>query len=244
MKTYSLMKKLALGLAVAGLMAHQAGAVTYTAYNLPSGLAGNQSPGGPFSLGNLFTVNSPIQVTALGAFNPSGTFGSGGVSVAIYSVSIDGGNNITSSSVAVNAVNFSGAQAVAGGTQTSFSPVTPVTLADGTYLVVANNYGQTGAAINYNPVSDVSNAMGADSGHGVVSSQAGYYSTSANLNPLGWSYDNPGTGGATSPPRYGAGDFQYNLVAVPETATFATASVALLGLVYVGRCGLRKHKVS
>jgi hypothetical protein len=252
MKTLTSVKKLALGLALGGLFAWQAGATL--AYNFPTVLSGAQPDNGPFSLGNVFTVSAPIEVTALGAFDPGGaSFGAVGVDVAIYSITLSG-TSLTGGSLVTPVVTFSGTQTLLPGTSTAMTGITPVTLAAGTYMVVANNYGAAGALQDYNPAWANGTYPGNPSHTGVNGASAndafgvtflpgaGYNQNSGTLTPSlsgSWSYDDFFAGSA---PRYAAGNFDFT--PVPEAAGFALAAVALLGLVYVGRAYSQKLKLA
>jgi hypothetical protein len=252
MKKLTSVKKLALGLAIGGLFAWQAGATL--AYNFPTTLPGAQPDNGPYSLGNEFTVTAPISVTALGAFDPAGaSFGAVGVDVAIYSITLSG-TAITGGSLVTPVVNFSGTQTLLPGTSTAMTDITPVTLGAGTYMVVANNYGAAGALQDYNPAwangsypsspsSTGVNGASANNAYGVTFVPGGgYFQNSSPLNPslgAGYGYDNLFAGSA---PRYAAGNFDFT--PVPEAAGFALAGIAMLGLVYIGRAYSQKLKVA
>jgi hypothetical protein len=243
MTTCNLMKKLVLGVALSGLFAWQASAIV--AYTFPTSLPGTQ-PDGPYSLGNEFTVTTPIQVTALGAFDPNGaSFGTVGVDVAIYSIILSG-TSVTGGSLVTPVVNFSGTQTLLPGTSTAMQNITAVPLQAGTYMVVANNYGGSGALQDYNPAWALGSYPGSPASSGVNGATAnnaygvtfvpggGYFQPSGPLSQSlggGFGYDNYFSVAA---PRYGAGNFDFT--PVPEAAGFALAGIALLGLVYVGRC--------
>jgi hypothetical protein len=248
MTTCNVVKKLALGVALSGLFAWQASATM--AYNYPSGLVGNQ-PDGPWSLGNVFTVNTPITVNALGAFEPVNGFSSQGVSVAIYSINLDG-TALTGGSLVTSVADFTGTPTPLAGS-TAVQNITPVTLQDGTYMVVANNYG-SGMSVDYNQFWQKTGAslISANLGSAVTFSSNGYAETTRGLGGSidnGWFYDPSGpgiNGGYGQPidttPRYAAGNFEYTFTPVPEAAGFTLAGVGLLGLVYVGRCYRLKLK--
>jgi len=249
MKTFNVMKKLALGVALTGLFVWQAGAIV--AYNYPSTLAAAQPDPGPYSLGDVFAVTTPISVTALGAFDPSGaSFGPVGVEVAIYNIT----TGVVGGTLVTPVVSFSGTQSLLPSTSTAMTAINPVTLGPGIYMVVANNYGAAGALQDYNPAWENGtypgspshtgpNGASANDAYGVIFVPGGGYfqSSSALGSTLGgsWTFDNYY---ALSAPRYGAGNFDFT--AVPEAASFALAAVALLGLVYVGRAYSQKLKLA
>jgi len=233
-------KKLALGLAVTGLVVAQASATV--AYNF-SAATGNQI-GGQFSLGDVFTVNSSISVDQLGVIGGSASASS---DVAIYSINLSGNTITSSSQVALKTGITSGSASANGDLQS----ITPVVLAAGTYLIVANNMGASGVS-DYNPVYDTANGPNFPDSTGVnhvttasspniTFSALGFFASSGSLpaNVNGFTADTFWTGGG---PRYGAGNFDF--APVPEIGVFGTASAGLLGLIYVGRCGLRKRKVA
>jgi hypothetical protein len=244
MKTLISVKKLALGLALGGLFAWQAGATV--AYTTPPGLPGTQQDG-PYTLADVFTPSSSIVVDALGAFTANGNF-SGTVDVAIYAVTSLGGS--VSGSLISPVAAFNGSYTPG----TVFQSIAPVTLAaNSTYMVVANNYGGVnGAAENYNPAWDPANGgiypsnpvhTGSNpliTANGLTFSQIGYYSGSGALgSTLNLNGDTFWTAGG---PHYGAGNFDFT--PVPEAAGFALAGVALLGLVYAGRVYSQKLKLA
>jgi hypothetical protein len=236
MKKHDILKKIGLGLAISALAAYQASAIV--AYNTPTGVtaAGLQTDG-PYILGNEFNVNSAISVTAIGAFNYSGTGFSSPVQVAIYRL-ITG----TWTQVGGTAATFSGSYSpssyVGGNVFTTLG--SSVTLGLGTYAIVAANYGTVanpdwnssldpGAAANQRPIFQ--------NGGGAISMPSGletaFYSSGSSL---GGSLSGLTTGNWGSPnPAFGAGTFQFNLTAVPEADTFAIAAVSMLGLVFIGR---------
>ena len=264
MKTCNAVKKLALVMALSSLVLSGARGQSTIAYNYPAGILGNQ-PNGPWALGNEFSVTTPIQVTALGAFDPSdAAFGNGGVEVAIYSVALgataldpQSGTTapiLNSGTMVVGQVLFSGSYTPLPGTSTVMQNITPVTLELGTYIVVANNYGLGGALDDFNPYYDPS-LISANNDYGVTFTANGYYQGNGSP-PNSLNYANvPGygtlltsfTGGWNAlnvgePPEFAAGNFEFS--AVPEPSSLAIAGVALLGLVCVGRSNLRRHKLA
>lgn len=213
------------------------------AYNFPSNLSGNQ-PGGPLALGSLFTVSQPVEVNSLGVFDSGGDgIGGAGVSVAIYSVTLSGGS-ITAGQLVVSPYNFSGtADALLDGSSTRFHDISPVTLSSGTYLVVANHYGNVNSSErNYNYFVDPNKVVvptANDQANYVAFGRSYYLSADAaswgEALPTGWSL-----GSSDYIPQYAAGNFDFT--PVPEASSFAIAGVGLLGLVYVGRCVVQRRK--
>jgi hypothetical protein len=208
------------------------------AYNFGTSLVGNQS--GTFSLGTEFTVGTtPIDVTALGAFDPGDAkFTGTGIQVAIYKLTLSG-TTITGSTLETPSVSFLGQYTDVAGTSTAMQNITPVKLTAGTYMVVANHYGSGGVLNDYNPYygpgGGVNNASANNASGVTFIAGGGYYNTSSGLSwgsslGSGWVYDNAFN---KSAPRYAAGNFEFT--PVPEVAAFGAAGVGLLGLVYIGR---------
>ena len=130
---------------VAALSALSTQAVLTPVFDYGSTPAGNQG-GGPYLLGLSFAVNTPINVTALGAFD-SGGFGfnsSDAVQVGIYQYSGSSvpstGNTLT---LVTPIVSFDGSQGTLPNQNNSeFSSITPATLLPGNYVVMASDYTQ------------------------------------------------------------------------------------------------------
>jgi hypothetical protein len=215
------------------------------AFNFPQ-LNGNQSYSGALTLGETFTVNSPININALAAYddpaNGSGIFG-GAVNVAIYQVSLSG-NTINGGTLAISPLSFSTAtpgSLISGTTTREQLLGSPVQLAAGTYMIVANNYGgAAGTENNWNRNTYVGSPVpSANTGAGALTWGANYYFLGnvnyANPFPTGiaWHYDDVNNPGNNWHPRYMAGNFDFT--PVPEVAAFGAASVGLLGLVFIGR---------
>ena len=238
------------GVAVAALLVAAQVQATI-AYNFSSTLAGNQVDG-PFSLGTVFNVTTPVNINELGAFdNGANGIGGVGIDVAIYQITLSG-NNISSGSLVVNPVSFSGtAESLLAGTSTRVSSIPQVALGAGTYMVVANHYGPTGSERDYNPYFPTTsgpNLASANPAFGVTFA-GGYFNTSGSLSwgstlPAGngWVYDTANYSGSPSDPRYAAGNFDFT--PVPEVAHFAMAGVGLLGLVYIGRYARLRRKLT
>jgi hypothetical protein len=87
MRTWNSLKMSGAVVAAVLLMAAQARAAI--AYNFSSTLPGNQV--GPYSLGTVFNVSSPIAIDQLGTFdNGADGIGGVGINVAIYKVALSG----------------------------------------------------------------------------------------------------------------------------------------------------------
>jgi hypothetical protein len=225
MKTYNVVKKLALGAALCGLVALNASAII--AYN-NTGVVQNQSTDGPYALGNDFTVNQSIMITAIGAFDNGGAMVAS-VPVAIYNMA----NNTIVSGTLVTLLQGTTGDFTANGS--AFMNIAPVTLGPGTYSIVAANYGQDGEPYWWNH-SPQGTEPGFNDGGGLITLGGGRYASPN----TGLTFPGHTVGLTPGIPTYAAGTFEFT--PVPETAVFATASVALLGLVYIGRYTVRKQK--
>ena len=249
MRTSNSMAILA-GVAVAVLVV-AAHAHAEVAYNFPTGLVANEGDPQPRVLGNEFTVNSAINVTAVGAFDNLGDgFGSATVPVAIYSLS-----GTTWSQLSSTYQTFSGTEGTLDLNSTDGSARfkvlgSPVTLNPGTYAIVAANYGAPGAldwtaiwpSTTTVPTFTESSAitMG-NMGSSTETAFVGYTNVLASTIPsptapisLGrWGYPTPSYAGAT-----------FEFEPVPEAATFGAAGVGLLALVYIGRYARLRSKVT
>ena len=222
------------GAVVAAVLLIAAQTRAAVAYNFPATLAGNQASG-PYSLGTVFNVSTPIAIDQLGAFD-DGTNGIAGIGidVAIYKLARRG-NNITGGTLVTPSVYFFGtAQPLLPGTSTRVASISSVILGAGTYMVVANHYG-VGAPeandnlygfgeseLNYNPYFPHwgparTNGASANPALGVTFG-AGYWHAESGLAwgptlPTGWVYDDLYTG-LPAAPRYAAGNFVFT--PVPE----------------------------
>jgi hypothetical protein len=239
MKSINLVKKFLTAAAIASALTWQASAII--AYDSPSGITVGLQGGGPWILGNEFQVNSPISVTSIGAFNSgAGGFGSA-AEVAIYSLSAG-----TWSQVPGTFVSFSGGP---GGYtyvgDNAFSSIAPVSLGLGTYAIVAANYGDPNPDFNANtgagvPRTTFQTATTAISMTGTANGSTAFYDSGTSLGlSLPGSISYGGFGGGD--PTFGAGTFDF---AVPEASQFALAGIALLGLVYFGRCYVLRTKLA
>ena len=193
--------------------ASSAGAATI-AYSNP---AGDGVQGFSGNLGLNFNVNTPITVTALGVFNSDGSgLISGTIDVAIFN---------SSGSEVVGPVAFHGTYAV-GSSSDVFQSVTPVTLATGSYKVVAVGFSETDLNGNLN---QGSTGATLNTGGGALTFTGASYDSNTTL-------DNPTTCvGCKAGPnpqnvQFDAGTFQFQNAA--SSATPEPRNFALLG------CGL------
>ena len=217
MRTWNSLKMGGAVVAAVLLMAAQARAAI--AYNFSSTLPGNQV--GPYSLGTVFNVSSPIAIDQLGTFdNGADGIGGVGINVAIYKLALSG-TTITGGTLVTPSVLFSGtAQPLLPGTRTRLASISPVTIGAGTYMVVANHYGVGESEVNYNPyfppgAPNGVNGASANPALGVTFG-GGYYHHNGGLAwgptlPTGWFYDDFYTGSPAAP-RYAAGNFDFTPV--------------------------------
>jgi hypothetical protein len=210
------------------------------AYNYPGSLAPN-GQNGPYTIGNTFTVNSAIDVDELGIYEPADRSFNGSISVAIYAINVVD-EQLQGSTLAVAPVSFSGASSgtQVAGTSTYMKTVGTVLLNPGTYMVVANNYGNSGALPYYDSGLAPSGQITGNTGGGALTFGASY--REAGVDPLGGSLDSPLSWGFydMTIPRMAAGNFGFFTV-VPEASVFGGVAIAMLGLVYVGRRAWLKH---
>ncbi len=135
---------IALAFAAALLFARSSIADTI-AFN-QTGQVGNQT-GGPYDLGSYFTVNAPIVVTDLGAFDPTGTGLSAATFVSIYQV----GDTTPLVSKSLTAANT---HSVAGSQYEFLNGGIDLNLAPGNYIVVGSNFGAAPAEVDNNSCCD------------------------------------------------------------------------------------------
>jgi hypothetical protein len=176
-------------------------------------------------LGLDFTVNGPIRVTELGAFdngNPNllnGVNGTSGITVGIF--------NTTTGLQVGPSVTFSASNV---GTQINGDAFLPtnITLLDGNYTIVAYNDG------NYNANGSSPNTTSTEnSGGGLISFVGGgrYSGTESGL-----AFPTTMDGGPSN--RYDAGTFEF--VQAPEPTTMSFVSLGIIGLVLAAsRCRKR-----
>ncbi len=188
----------------------------------------NQPTGGLQNYGNNlgldFTVNSPILITQLGAFdngvvaNLNGVAGGTGIDVGIFSLSSE---TLVGTSVHFNSTTDAGTQINAD----AFLPV-HINLPAGNYTVVALNDG------NYNSGGGVNASSTENSGGGLISFiGGGRYGNGPTL-----AFPGGTDGGPTN--RYDAGTFQFR--AAPEPSSFVLGALGVVGLLWAAR---RRRKV-
>ncbi len=187
-----------------------------TAFQNDAGTVGAQSGDGPWALGNDFTVNSPIIITELGAFD-SGSDGifSSPVSVAIY--------NADTQQLVSPVVSFSTASpgTAAGGSRFKYLGVA-ITLPAGFHgSVVGANYGGPGGEPDGNVVSQASQWSFNDGGGQLTLGSDGRFSLSPTMAYPSSEYANGGS------PAFAAGTFVYTTVPEP-TEYAAVAGLALI----------------
>jgi hypothetical protein len=231
MKTSSSLRIIGAVIVATLLAAAQARAIV--AYDF-TGVVGNEVPvnAGPFILANVFTVNSAINVTAVGAFNNSGSLAVT-VPVAIYSY-----NGAIWNQVSGTFASFPGGSQYSQNGALFQTLGTPVTLNPGIYAIVAANYGYN-YALNYD--ASVSGPKpGFNTGSGLITlgsswqggaNSFGYFAANSlgpTVTPNFW-----GSYGDGISPSFGGATFDFT--PVPEAAAFGAAAVGLLGLVYIGR---------
>jgi hypothetical protein len=237
MKTWNAVKVIGAVAVATVIMAAQARAIVAYDY---TGVVGNLQFNQADILGNIFTVNSAINVTAVGAFTSSGSFGAATVQVAIYQLT-SGTWGLTTT---VESFSGSGSSDHGARMQDLSSPVTLTP--GGIYAIVAANYDVPGAPywanVQSGPPSPTFNSDG-----GIISiGDGGSPTTLVYTYTLGATL--PGTlvtsegPGSLSTPNFGAGTFEF--APVPEAATFGAAGVGLLALVYIGRYARLRSKVT
>jgi hypothetical protein len=248
MRTSNSMAILA-GVAVAVLLvAAHAQAITDVAYNFPTGLVGNETDPQAHILGNEFTVNSAINVTAVGAFASGGSLGAT-IPVAMYQLTSGTWykmlDTVDSFSGNVGSPLLSAPTRQVGSAlmQDLNSPV-PLT-PGGTYAIVAANYGVAGA-LDWNVLrtyttvptfqTESSAITMGNMGSPPETALFGYGATlDATITLSGGNWGNP-------TPAFAGATFEFE--PVPEAATFGAAGVGLLALVYIGRYARLRSKVT
>jgi len=190
-------------------------ASTFTAYEVNANTPGNQAWAGP--LGMAFDVNSPILVTALGAFDSAGDGWAGDSAIVVTLFS-----RTTQTAVASLVFDDANPGALDGGSR-FLSLSQPLFLEAGFQgMIVAKGYGAaTFAEYNGNTHGATPTAWHTDSGGGALSFVGSSYYGSA-----GDTYPGITDGGPAN--RYAAGTFQF--APVPEPLTMASAFLAISSL--------------
>jgi hypothetical protein len=126
-------------------------ASTTTAYSIPRGTVGGQSYAG--SLGMDFDVVRPVQVTELGCFDSGSNGLSSSITVVLWSRNQNGtpgstGDDVQGSVLASQVFTTAAPGTLVGGQR--FKTLTsPVTLAPGSYTILAYNYARFGSALQF-----------------------------------------------------------------------------------------------
>jgi hypothetical protein len=194
------------------------------AFDNASGVGGLQNYGN--DLGLDFTVNAPIRVTELGAFDNGNPSLLTGVNGATPGITVGIFNTTTGLQVGPS-VTFTPTNA---GTQINgdaFLPTDITLLAGNTYSVVAYNDG------NYNSNGPANTSSTTNSGSGMISFVGGgrFSGTESGL-----AFPTNPDGGPAN--RYDAGTFEF--VQAPEPTTISFISLGIIGLVLAAsRCRKR-----
>ena len=181
------------------------GSTQTTAYGIPGGTVGTQSYAG--SLGMDFEVLRPIEVTDLACFDSGSNGLSRTITVVLWSRNQNGtpedtANDVQGTVRASQTFTAASPGTLSGGQR--FKPLAaPVTLAPGSYTIVAYNYGAT--ELNGNSAEFNNNT---NSGNGALrftgSSRYGVTTPPASVT-ASW----PGTPDGGPAARYGAGSFRF-----------------------------------
>ena len=213
---------IALAIAAVPLALAATGANAATVFDTPATTPGSQVYTGGVGLD--FAVNSPVVITALGAFDAGAKQFTTNVMVGIY--------NLTTSSFVNPVVNFKGYTAASGNAY-AFQSVRPFTLVSGNkYSVYAYGFGNDN--LIYNSFHDsYKSSIVFDNLGGALTNGFGRYG--------GMDPKNDQTVGYSS--EFGAGSFVATAVtAVPEPATWAMMLMGF-GMIGVGVRSRRKPTV-
>jgi hypothetical protein len=242
---------LKVGVVLGGLaLALQASADT-VAYQVPTTLnpAGlnNGSLGAPVNIALEFTVNTPINVTALGAYDAtighSGTGFAAPVQIGIYSED----NAVLVTPVVTFGSGNSGI-ALGGGDSSRYQTITAVTLEPGTYQVIASGFAGDGETLGA-PYWNVFFTGGTDNpiifdgdgaGTGALTMEGTFYSTEPGFQTVG---SDPGINDDTAHGPYGGPTFTYTAVPEPSASQLALLGAGVFGLIHLGRRA-RKNRSS
>ena len=260
MRTWNSLKTSGAVLIATLLVAAQAQAIV--AYNNPNPTINNPSGlvsgnGNPSSYGNIFQVLTPINITAIGAFDSANNgFTAGAAQVAIYQLT---SGTLSSSPVftEIGATAKTFNQAVGSysyvGLNAFQSLSSPQVLTAGTYAIVAANFGQAANPAGVNNVAGtyLSSTIDNDPYIARTATYNGFTKQGTVQNTLQPFYTTGATGtgnniqmknfGVGFEAAFAAGSFEFT--PVPEAAHFAMAGVGLLGLVYIGRYARMRRTV-
>ena len=190
---------------------------TTTAYNIATGTVGGQNYAG--ALGMDFDVNGSVQITELGCFDSSSNGLSRNITVVLWSRNQNGSPSNTADdtqgSVLASDVFTTAAPGILAGGQRFKTLARPITLAPGSYTILAYNYGSgepNGNASTFN------NATNGGSGAISFVGTSRYGVTAPPASPsASW----PGTPDGGPAARYGSGTFRFKQIAAFATNTEA-----------------------
>jgi len=192
-------------------------ATTTTAYNIAAGTVGGQQYAG--ALGMDFDVNRAVQVTELGCFDSGSNGMSRNITVVLWSRNQNGSPSNTADdlpgSVVASEIFTTAAPGTLVGGQRFKTLASPVTLAPGSYTILAYNYGSgepngNNAAFN----------NGTNSGGGALSFVGtSRYGVTAPPPSVADSWPGSPDGGPAA--RYGSGTFRFKEIAAFVTNTQA-----------------------
>jgi hypothetical protein len=189
-----------------------AGAVTFTPYQISTGLVTNQYFGG--SLGMDFTANVGLTISSFGVWVPNGS--ESPLTVSIY--------NQTTEAL-VTSYTFTSSPAVLTGNNVLFGTPVNFYLAAGQYTLAGDGFGTVGL---YN-TQGTGQAGTLNSGGGAISFGGWSYANSPNVFP-NITFANSGCCNGDSDFRYAAMTFT---ASIPEPATWAMMILGLLGVGFV-----------
>jgi len=192
-------------LSLVGGSSAKAATVTTTAYS-GSDVAGNQAWTG--SLAQEFTVNTPVTINLLGAFDPG-------------SIAIPSGVNITvslySTTGVVTSVTLNSSSSTTLVNNFLYTSITPTTLSDGNYEIVATGFGSSYENYNSNVSNSGAITENTSVGGGTITYGANYYGSISSY----------GTGTQdTAGVVYGAGSFADLVPGVPEPLSVGGTVIA------------------
>lgn len=205
-------------------MTGSAHAQLFNALSSAGAVAGNQSFTG--NMGLNFTVNQQVSVTDIGIFDAGNNGLNPGTTLRVGIYSLDGLGNGTL--VAGTSATFTSASTntFARAGSYIFQNLTPVSLAPGSYSIMAVGYN--GTDMNYNTQGIPPSALSTNTGGGLVS-----------FGDIRWSNSTSGTPSASDfllsgqSDRFGAFSFTYGLI--PEPGTVSLLGIAALPFALVLR---------